>query len=169
VARGQLFSTDYIIAVGVFVLMFAACIYTWDSVVYKSQQDLALSRMSYAASRMSLTLLRTPGMPADWEDDPGSAQTLGLAVSDRVVSSGKLRALELMDYEDLKDYLGIGGFEVYINVTYVNGTQAGEAGSAPASDEAVSDRRIAVLAGEPVLVDFMVWNAGPHAGVMPVR
>lgn len=168
-ARGQVFTLDYVIAVGIFVLVYAACIYAWNSVAYKTLEEFEATEMENTAVRACWQLTRTPGSPADWEADPSTALALGLAPKDRVLSQEKFNQLSVIEYEKLKNYLGVGGFDFNLRVTYINGSFAGEVGKIPASDKLVSVRRIAVMGNETVFLDFRVWNPGPSAGVMPVR
>ncbi len=103
--RGQLFSSDMIAAVFIFLLMVSVILSVWNSSADRSISNIQRNDMEITAMRIIDILSKSPGYPADWEDS--NAVVIGLADSDRKIDSGKLDAFLGMDYNLTRDIFGM--------------------------------------------------------------
>ena len=126
IRKGQLFSGDITTATMVFLLALALSVFIWDSSVEDINNAENLRNMEKVASETVEQLIRTPGVPEDW--NYYTVQVVGLSSEDRIIDSSKATEfLELMnssttDYDDNKHKLGLGIYDFYVNVTDINGT-----------------------------------------------
>ena len=157
--RGQVFTTDYIIGVAIFIILFALCIFAWQKTVYMVQKDFLIDDMMYTAKRASEQLLMSPGVPVNWEDDLSSTKAVGLATGNRVLSGEKFTRLSEMDYDTLKYYLGAGNYDIYIRIENSTGSIIGEINKRPQGEIVVNVRRIAVMDNQSVILDLSVWGS----------
>jgi hypothetical protein len=156
-AKGQLFTTDYIIGVAVFLLVFGICLFTWQKVAYTMENDYFTYELKYTARRASEQLVRSPGAPANWEEDVSSLRALGLAEDYGVISRDKVDELANIEYDTLREHLGMGGKEFYMRIHTPEGQIIKEVGEAPGGNTVVNVRRIGLMDNATVLVDLMVW------------
>lgn len=168
-ARGQLFTTDYVIGVAVFILMLASCLFVWQKTAYRIQEDFAFNGMMNTAKRASEQLVTSSGIPADWEDNAGSVRAVGLAAGDRIISPKKFAKLAAMDYNTSKYYLGVGNHDFYIKLMNSTGSLYGEAGRTPTGDFAVNVRRILVMDNRTIILDLTIWGSELSPVVLPTQ
>jgi len=158
VAKGQIIAGDYIVAASVISLLFASSVIMWWKVNYQIQQDFMLSEMKAQADSALKLLIRSPGTPLNWSKEVSNVSALGLAKTDRVLSQAKVNAIKTIEYDRLRNLLGVGGHHVYVKVSAVGGSLVTEAGQLPDGQFVVNSRRASVLDGKPVFVDVSVWD-----------
>ena len=166
--KGQIMSTDYIIGVTLFIIVLATSTYIWNNTLYRSQKDYIEMEMMNMAKRTSDQLVRSPGIPETWESNISSLQAVGLKVKDGVISETKLDELEAMDYDDLRGYLGVGSYNVYVKVSTSSGAIFGEAGTTPTGEIVVNFQRLAIMNEEQVLIDVSISSEGVVNLIPPI-
>ncbi len=114
--KGAAFSTDMTIAIFIFLAIFIAITTAWNSVLDSSGRNAQRKHAEMMVLRIADEFVRTGGYPSDWEENPLSALTIGLAGSDRILDSDKVQAFLDMDYETAKDILKTGGYEFYMEI-----------------------------------------------------
>jgi len=166
--KAQLFSSDLAIAMIVFTFALALAILVWDGVTGDINSAEELRDMEALAVGVIENLVRSPGVPADW--NPYDVMTPGLAVSDRVLDEEKISDFtDLMSgdrYGENKYKLGIGHRDFYLRITDINGTavmvdgQQARAGLAmdPEAAASLTTARTATLGGETVVLTFTIWT-----------
>jgi hypothetical protein len=180
--KAQVLMSELIVAVFIFTLVLAAVFFLWDmtsSAILKSE---LLSEMDSASSDALEKLVRTEGYPSDWADLAlENVSAIGLASNDsRILDSAKvIRFLDILDpgrYDDLcgdvtisnydcsRYLLGLKKYELHFALTDMEDTTltlAGRncsTGRSPADqDFMVSVKRSAVLNGEIVKANLVVW------------
>lgn len=112
--RAQASIVDFIVAFVVFVSIFIIDYYSWSSITVKLQNNEGNHYFETSITQAVDTLIKTPGEPKNWE--LSSPKITGLAVSDNVLSSEKLKALNDSDYAMIKDsILSTGDYEITIS------------------------------------------------------
>jgi len=160
--KGQLLTMDYVIGIAIFLFVFTICLYVWDNALYKVQQDYLTLELLNTARRASDQLVRTTGNPSSWEGNVSSLSSIGLAVSDRILSQQKFDALAGLNYSSLRYHLGAGSYNIYLKISNASGSVFGEAGVRPAEALVVNIRNIVTLDNNTALLDVSVWS--PEAG-----
>jgi len=173
--RGQLFSGDIAVATVVFILALSLTFFLWNSTTDDINSAERLRDLQKMAASTTEQLLRTPGIPADWDTqwDLQGAGTRsgvpGIATVDRVINATKAEAfVDLMNstyYEDYKHLMGLGEFDFYMNVTnltnaqvYINEKPFVAGKPIVDSEESVAVLRTAIFNGEIVRVNFVIWK-----------
>jgi hypothetical protein len=121
--KGQLFSGDVAIATMVFLTALALALYLWDSTGDDINNAENLRDMERLGSEAIEQLVRTPGLPSDW--NYATVEIPGLADEDRVINMTKAAYfVELMNETNYPEYgylMGIGPYQFYMNVTDLDG------------------------------------------------
>lgn len=167
--KGQISSVDALVASVVFALLLAFMVFFWFLNLENVEKIEERSRLETSALMITDMLLKGDGYPENWENDPSSAETLGLAVSDydhNMISRTKLENFTSMDYNQTKELLGLDETVDYSfvvedfgsNRLYVSGDQD------VSENKVVSIVRFAVLseAGrlvQPVRMRLMLYEA----------
>jgi len=127
-SRGQFFSPDLIIAIGVFLIGLAFFFNASNNIF--AQADLINERKNVdEVAHMVLSgLVLSPGVPSNWENGSLSdVNSFGLALSANVIDSDK--AVKLVNYLNnssnyiiAKNALGAGRYDFYLRIFDANGT-----------------------------------------------
>jgi hypothetical protein len=163
--RGQIFSTDLMMAAVVFLFILTmSIIYSGEVAnrVYFLEENQARDQ---AALRAADAIVLSSGNPANWEtlSSLDSASSLGIAQSRNVLDEGKLLALldlNAGNYSRIKDLLGASRYGLGISVLRLQNKQSlAEFGMQPGSEKNVSVvSRIALYQGEEVIVRVKVFE-----------
>ena len=153
--KAQISGLDLILALMLFFTVVTLFAVLWDTVHYnvKSSADADI-----IAIQVANRLLESPGYPQDW--NATNVELIGLSSERGVVDQSKLENLfELitLDYDKVRELLGLGPYQIYINMTYTDGTpvyingQPAQGGIPPADATSVSSIRRTALYGEIVV------------------
>jgi len=174
--RGQLFSGDLAVATVLFISTLALAFFLWNSSTEDINKAEALRDLQKIAASTTEQLIRTPGIPADWDtqwDLQGqgiSSGVPGLATNDRIINATKANAfIDLMNstyYEDYKHLMGLGEYDFYMTVTNLTGAPVEVNGKlfvagkplSVAYSEGISVIRTAIFNGGIVRVNFVIWK-----------
>lgn len=164
--KGQIVSFDLIVSIGVFLIAVLLLIALWVFVVDRIRAYDEELNMLDAALHASNQLLLTGGDPAGWHLlGLGEVSAIGIADGKNEINSGKLGrfvALNGTNYTDVKEMLGAGYYELYVGVSYLNGTKVCEFGSMMQENETEEANyvveRMALLNDSVVSVRLEVWG-----------
>ena len=175
-SRGQVFSGEFIIGFLLFMACLALLLSLWDS----STRDILVAEnlrsLEDHAVDAAEQLVRTPGFPAEWT--VGNVTSVGLANESRVLSGRKLKEFVRYirdnesnlcgsgsNYECNMHMLGVGGYYVYFNISYFNGSTASVdgmnifSGRRPVNDtQRITVVRTALLNDEMTRVYLTLWT-----------
>ncbi|MFC2162308.1 hypothetical protein ACFLRF_01385 [Candidatus Altiarchaeota archaeon] len=167
-SRGQIFSTDLLLALFIFSLITAIFFSTWQYNKNRLTFEQNLRRLEVIANTVSEILVKTPGSPVDWETDPNfnNLTSIGLAKLPRHIDPAKLSTLPQVPADQLKDVLGIEHNEVLIELKTIDGNTIRKIGTKPASEYSVTVRRIVSYEGGEAILRVTVWGDRNYAGVM---
>lgn len=102
--KGQVFSSDMMASVFLFLIVASIVLFAWNSIIDNSVNDMQRKDMEITATRILDILVKTPGVPLDWELN--DASVIGLANFDRTIDTAKLSALINMDYNKTRNIFG---------------------------------------------------------------
>jgi hypothetical protein len=182
--KGQAYSLDMIMAIGIFVIVLIGVGWSWDFVIDKTRDDGETKDMEIVAKNSISMLLETGGIPADWYlkdedwfdensdnvyDSDDQFESVGLSVSyPSILHEDKVEKLDIMSDEHyglLRKVLGLRryqfhiGFYVYDGSTYPNtpNYQAGNS-SVNLAEKVVVITRYGVINNNWTRVNYKVWK-----------
>jgi hypothetical protein len=141
-----------IIASLVFIILTVFCITFWFNSNITASEHAKKNRMEYEIISISDLMLKTSGVPYDWETNTSNISSIGLVSSPNVLSSKKLSNFTNMSYGNITSALGLK-YEFNFYVEDASGNRLYEAGNATISAKTVvSITRYALLDGQKVKV-----------------
>ncbi|MCD6403649.1 MAG: hypothetical protein J7L59_00485 [Nanoarchaeota archaeon] len=163
-SKSQLFSSEAVVV----VVFFLSLLSVFNLYVSNRLEEFSLydeySRLRERAIRVTDLLLRTAGVPEDWNGS--NYLQLGLAEEEYIISSQKLGQLLNLSEEEVAGNLGLDGYRLFLNISSaLNYTSWVEyiLGEYPSSSQvAIPVRRLALLDVDgkniPVKVLLVVWR-----------
>ena len=116
------------------------------------------NRMEFAAISATDLMLKSPGSPSNWEQNPSGVQMIGLASTPYTLSAAKLGNFTAMNYSQQKDLLGMQE-QFYFYIDNAAGTRLYEDGNLTVkSNSIVSITRYGILNGNKVKIGMMVYG-----------
>ncbi len=162
--KAQVWSIDFVGSVVIFFLSIMLILFVWEYSAYSNAQQNALNEMNSLAMKITDTLVRTPGLPPEW--NISSVRLVGLMAADEnKLNATKVDFLTSMDYAALKNKLNTLGRDFYLEMRYINSTLAAnssgssiQVGAYPSGASAVVPVERYVLYNEkPAKLRFMLW------------
>ncbi|MHA1289513.1 MAG: hypothetical protein ACTSPB_19155, partial [Candidatus Thorarchaeota archaeon] len=105
-SKGQIFSTDIMIAVGIFLLLLGFCFIVWNGILRTATLEINREKTFETTYQILDMLVRSPGIPSYWNRT--NVQSIGLAKSDRVLDQKKVEELLEMPESEVAEKFGIG-------------------------------------------------------------
>lgn len=153
--KGQVNTLDFLIAVLVYAVVLIFIVGFWFASMMEIDRMVERNRMDSAAITISDLLIKSPGVPENWEEGPSGAGTLGLAGSQNVLDPEKVSNFTSLDYNSSKEVLGVEG-DFYFYVEDLEGNRLYETGLAELGEGVVPVMRFGVLEGEIVRMVVVV-------------
>jgi hypothetical protein len=153
--KGQINSIDFMIAVLIFAVLLVFLIGFWFLNMAEISTMMERDRLDSAAIAVSDMLVKTPGVPGNWEEDPSSAWAVGLAESQNVLIGEKVANFTALDYNASKEIMGIDG-DYYFYIEDLEGNRLHEAGVPELGEGVAPVLRFGILEGEIVKVEVFV-------------
>ena len=124
--KGQIFSTDFIISIGIFIFILNVSILIWNNINSQIDQGEISNKFQTKLISTSTLLLETTGLPKNWEKlDPQiekkKISQIGLAIKSNVLSYEKITALKNLPYDDAKEIMGLETENIYIEILDASG------------------------------------------------
>jgi hypothetical protein len=118
--RGQVSSADVLVSTVIFAFLLVFLISFWFVNMQQIANAAVKERLETAGISISDLLLKSPGYPEKWEQNPSSLQRAGLAVSSadqNVLSKVKVANFTALQYNQSKTLLGLdGNMQYYITI-----------------------------------------------------
>ena len=93
----------------------------WGMTVSKLDSFMTRRTLEHKLRDVSELLVRTGGDPTDWsamtDVDADNVRSIGFAAQDNVLDFQRLEKAQTIDYESLREFLGLGKEDVYVTVT----------------------------------------------------
>ncbi len=137
----------------------------WNTISDKIVENRVRNEVRTTAIDVSDQLLKSSGVPSDWETRPGQNFSIGLVDRDNKLNINKTLELKKMNYPSLKTSLGVSAYGFYFKVTDLFGnilSYSGnnlDAGLKPTSNASmiVNSKRLAIWNNNIVSVDVVLW------------
>ncbi|MBI2140373.1 hypothetical protein HYU14_05595 [Candidatus Woesearchaeota archaeon] len=157
--KSQITLLDLLISFGMASLLIVIVVLGWNfyNGLLLAQQKEKFMELS-AMQALDL-LVKSPGEPVSWEDSAASAEVIGLASSDRNLSSKKVQAIGLLSYNATEKLLGIGLLDFQLTLRHRNGTALSTFGkSQPSNIPVISLQRHVLFENLPATIEMAVWE-----------
>ena len=163
-SKAQLISSEFFIALVVITLLFSVSVVFWNQSTFRIKESEERTNIEIATLAISDHLLKSSGLPSDWEDNTSTTFSLGLVKDDHRLDTNKLKSFVKLDYNTTKKMLGIDSYEFYFRLVdqnnsllKIDGTNL-ETGIMPSNASiAMNAKRIALL-DQPVFMDVILWR-----------
>lgn len=151
----QLSTIDLFAAISIASLLLIAIFSTYHyynnilerKMLYNDIQLTAFAAVDY--------LVKNPGIPNNWEENPSNIERIGLASKSLTISTDKINNLSSIDYETQKQLLNLVGYE--FNLTIVgNGVSYTTGTSLSDKSYIVNAKRIITYQGKIASVNLML-------------
>lgn len=165
--RGQVFSTDLVLSVSIFIILLLIVISFFYFYSLRISDAIKNEDLKFKALQISDVLAKSGGEPGNWESDPTNADVLGLAVSDRTFTTVKVKEFVKLDEDVIKNKLNIESFNFYFSLKDPNGAlydisdgDFSEVGSKPSLEakKIVTIKRIVTYGGQEAFMEFSIWE-----------
>lgn len=156
--KAQLASIDLFIAITIFLLLAAATIYTWNLYNRRLNENLEYEKMQLTAFQITDLLVKNPGHPDGWEDNPINVGVIGLAQDDRILSQNKITAFANLDYNTTKERFNIEPYEYKFRIKTLSNSVIQESGQNFAGDTSIAIERYVLLNDETRIMEFTLWK-----------
>jgi hypothetical protein len=118
--KAQMWSFDLAISLVIFFLALISVVFAWNYMSGDIIEEQQLDRLQLKVLTLSDSLIRTPGIPANWNSS--NVLVIGLADDDNVLNQSKVQEFASMDHETARSLLDMGAYDFYFEVADINGT-----------------------------------------------
>lgn len=156
-SKGQIFSTDFIIACTVFILALAILLVYWKYTSNKINETSIINDMTEKAYLISEVWFRD-GIPKYWS--PSDVIDIGLS-NDHRFNRTKMDSLNdpLLGYQNVSKMIGAETYNYRLVVINSTDNVLYTFGSNPTNpDNLIKVKRVGILDGNIVVVEVMVWQ-----------
>jgi len=135
---------DLIISIVIFLTVLLPLFFVWSYINSQNQQQMLFDDTENLAFSVSDSLIRTKGMPDDWNSS--NVNSIGLASQENVLNSTKVGYFLAMGNSDYNKTRAIltGRYDFFFNLTDINGTSYGTIGDKPENRMVVPVERYCV-------------------------
>ncbi|MCK4335830.1 MAG: hypothetical protein KAW40_03860 [Candidatus Aenigmarchaeota archaeon] len=129
--KGQVWSLDFITSVLVFLVVLIPLFFVWNYVNIQNQQQILFDEVETLTLSISDSLIRTKGLPEDW--NTSDVSSIGLSSEENVLNVTKVSYFLTMGNSEYNRTRAIltGGYDFFFNLTDINGTAHGTIGNKP--------------------------------------
>ena len=157
--KSQLAVTDLFLALFIATILIVTIIFAWNRYIVILGDNVDYEEMQIIAFQVSDLLVKSKGEPEDWENNPDNVDVIGLASSDRELSTEKVDAFVNLPYNITSKSLGVELYSHYFQLKHINGTKMAEQGVIfPKNRSVVNVQRLVVYENEEAIVEFAVWK-----------
>jgi len=164
--RGQLFSTEMMVSFSVFLAAIIIFLFVWNTLYNNYIEEQSDNKMQVVLVGISDAAVMSPGDPSNWDVTVGAnANSYGFASSRNILSPSKLYAMQgyfAANYTDMKDKMGAGGYDLFIEVKDTEGSTyysfGRPADTANSSISAISAERLALMDDEISILRVQLWR-----------
>lgn len=152
--KGQIWSIDFAASLTIFVLVLSSLFMVWNFLSVQAQEQKALEKIELLALEVSDSILRTPGIPEDWNSS--NVDIIGLSYSDHIIDPSKLINLNSTPYDQARLLMTMG-YDFYLKIEDLNGTVYLEKGYIDQNRTVVPVERYANYNDRIVKVRMVLW------------
>jgi hypothetical protein len=155
--KGQLWTLDMALSLIIFMSAMLSLLFAWNFISAYTIESQELKELQLRSMTLSDSLIRTPGIPDDWNES--TVRVIGLAYDDNTLDEYKVDGFLNMSYVKARSLLGTQPYEFYFEIRDINGTLYRNSSLAidGLSSTVVPSERYAVYGGRVVKVLFALW------------
>ncbi|MBN2330919.1 MAG: hypothetical protein JXC85_03820 [Candidatus Aenigmarchaeota archaeon] len=159
--KAQVWSLDFALSLVIFMTSLFAVIFAWNYISVNALENQAMKDLQVKALALSDSLIRTRGIPLDWNES--TVEVVGLAQDQNVLDVSKVGLfidMSIVDEDQLKGLMDIGLHDFYFEVRDINGTVYANTTTpvSTASPIVVPIERYAIYDERIVKVNFVLWE-----------
>jgi len=164
--KGQLFSTEMMVSFSVFLGAIIIFLFVWNTMYNNYVEEQSDNKMQVVLIGVSDAAVMSPGDPSNWDITAGRyANSYGFASSRNTLSPSKLYTMQgyfSSNYTEMKDKMGAGGYDMFIDVKDMDGNTYYSFGSladtANTSISAITAERLALMDDTIVNLRVQLWR-----------
>lgn len=121
--KAQVWSLDFALSLIIFMTSLFAVIFAWNYISVNAMENQEIKDLQMKALALSDSLMRTRGIPADWNES--GVKVIGLAEDENVLNVTKVMLfinMSVNDNDHLRGLMDIGLYDFYFEVKDINGT-----------------------------------------------
>ena len=157
--KSQIVMIDLMMAMFIFIVLLTAIMLFWNRYTLTANKQIEYEEAQFMAYQISDLLVKAKGKPLDWEKNLSNVHVIGLASSDRIISTSKVNAFLNISYNNSKKILNIPYYDFSFqikdlggnNITALYGKKAGE-------DFIISLRRYVLYENEKAIMELKLWK-----------
>lgn len=120
--KAQVMMTDLFMALSVFLILLVAVISFMIVYDRRISSNMVYEDMRMKAMQIANFLVKSPGIPDDWENNVSSVAAIGLASAPLILSEEKVVNFTYLDYQMVKTLLNIRHYEFNFLLMDTNNT-----------------------------------------------
>lgn len=158
--KGQIISIDLLIGIVIFLIVVIFSVSYWQTSLFNVRESLDRIDVQRLATQISDNLVKSPGIPDNWETSPTNARAIGLANHSHILETRKVANLTALNYSTLLTRFGLEGANFFFQLTDQaknNITSAGLLLTSNATQAAVVERNV-IYNQRPAYLTFIVWR-----------
>ena len=159
--KSQVYSIDAFFALCIFVIILILFATTLNNYNYKLSERVDYDNMVAKAFQISDLLIKNEGRPVDWGATNITAEIIGLASEDRILSETKINRLRNLSINQTRSIFKIYGNEFYIllkNSSGENITSYGNPFNESSSKKVVNIKRYVLYKNASTILEFSIWK-----------
>lgn len=159
-SKAQLVMTDLIFVTTILIILLTISMIMWNTGVTRIQLKENIENLEADALAISDQLVRTPGLPEDWEENVAAVTIIGLANEPNVLDRNKVHEFIELDYDTAKRLLG--GYDFNFTLTnstgniITDGDTELKSGIVVHAEQVVGIRRIVLYNNQPASLNLMI-------------
>jgi hypothetical protein len=156
--KAQMWSLDLAASLIIFFSAVIALVFAWNYMSAAIVQNQETDELQLKALTVSDSLIRTPGIPQDWNES--NVISIGLADDDNLLNETKVQRFVNMSYDSARFLLDMSPYDFYFEVADINGTVY-ENTTVPVSNQSsilVPVERYVLYGGRISKVKLLIWG-----------
>ncbi len=118
--KAQIMMTDLFVALSVFLILLIAVVSFMILYERRVNSNMAYEDMRMKAMQIANFLVKSPGIPNDWENNASGVAAIGLASAPLILSEDKIVNFTYLDYERAKKIFNIRHYEFNFELRDLN-------------------------------------------------
>lgn len=157
--KSQIFTIDLMVAMFIFIVLLTAIMLMWNRYIVIANNQIEYNEAQIMAYQVSDLFVKTKGKPSNWEENSSNALIIGLASSDRIISTAKVNAFLNISYNNSKKILNIPYYDFSFQINDLLGNNLTNFyGNTAEGDFIISLKRYIFYENEKAIMEFQLWK-----------
>jgi len=156
--KAQATSIEFLFILTILIALIVFSIGLWNLIFSRIKESETRTSLETLAFDISDQLIKSQGLPTSWEDDTSKIFSLGLAKENYVLDMKKINKFSTMDYQQIKNLLGISSYDYKFRIMALNGTTLVQSGrDTSTATNVVFASRTVLYQEQIVRMEFGLW------------